>query len=766
VAYARAVQPNCQSKRSYYRKEIMRIEIRSRSDAPRKYCGRRKAKKTRASLVITVTGCIVAFAFSLICGCSTPQQQYWRSHISNPYPPFTNPAMIGNTDFSIIEFDDQGELWDRRQLSQTLERIRQVKQDEIPVTLLVFVHGWNNDASASSGNLRNFYNFVSNLSKANLPGLSNQQMTNGIGPRRLFAVYLAWRGNIAQWSEPVSQWTAWPSRIASFYSRKSTASRVGGVACTETILSLAARARINESTNVIDPSRVVIIGHSFGGLIVERALSQAMLGGMLVSAPFEQEWRTAKADALARASDAVTNRLWNAQILKEHEWVRAPGALRTFEETNLFAITEVLSKLRAEHATNQTSTILAKSSLEETSGPARETADQAASIWETLTSRRGLLAALTEAVAGKKKKDSMPSFRLKFPALEPTETTNYQAFIIGASNSIAGHITGLIDGHTITNKATNILAELRHELSAFGALAADAILGNHGQRHEQWLVALQRENEIAGRIAATNRLLTLERTNVRARFASTNTWYEMTKRAIDDAVRIERHYRAEAERKANVDRPPADMVLLVNPATEALTAKNMIEALEENSLIRLKAGTTNSARPWIISVSSPGDQDTGFWFPVGRYLSGIFKSFRSYGTHNDYGWEQFRHYTQTAPHSSSLLSHEIVPLRSPGDPQPVSTLEDAIKVNLNSALWTNNPHGFVTSKSNYVVNVVSTGNRSGYWVVRSTSDVIRNHSQVFETDFYAMAAAFLRMSQAFTPRPTPKAGSANNVAAK
>ncbi len=212
----------------------------------------------------------------LIVGCSTPLKQYWGDKVQSSFSS-TNPFITNRIVFAVIEFDDQGDMWDRRQLANALDVIRKLTENRQPVTLVTFVHGWKHDASPNSSNLKDFYAFVSEMS------------TNQVAdPDRTYVgVYLAWRGNKYQYKNPIMKGLHWLPLQLSFYNRKDTAAQVAGISCTEAILSLAAQTRGTDPAN--DQSKVVIVGHSFGGLIVERAITQAMLGGILMNPKRSQQ---------------------------------------------------------------------------------------------------------------------------------------------------------------------------------------------------------------------------------------------------------------------------------------------------------------------------------------------------------------------------------------------------------------------------------------------------------------------------------------------
>jgi hypothetical protein len=53
----------------------------------------------------------------------------------------------------VVEFDEQGELHDKTQLTDALKGIQDTSGK---ILLIVFVHGWQNDASNATSDLRHF----------------------------------------------------------------------------------------------------------------------------------------------------------------------------------------------------------------------------------------------------------------------------------------------------------------------------------------------------------------------------------------------------------------------------------------------------------------------------------------------------------------------------------------------------------------------------------------------------------------------------------
>lgn len=175
-------------------------------------------------------------------------------------------------DYSLafIELDDQGELWAPSQLDRALAQIDRLNQGEYGMALVLFVHGWNNDASdreeaEGGGALYQYRAVLSRLSEGIRSELPDQDLP-------VMGIYLSWRGRVS--SVPLL-------REASFYNRRGAAERIAGLPATEAIYRILTALRENPA------SRSVLFGHSFGSMILERALAQAVVGALL-AAPGQQ----------------------------------------------------------------------------------------------------------------------------------------------------------------------------------------------------------------------------------------------------------------------------------------------------------------------------------------------------------------------------------------------------------------------------------------------------------------------------------------------
>jgi len=175
-------------------------------------------------------------------------------------------------DYSLafIEFDDQGELWAPSQLDRALALVEDRTRAETGLALVMYIHGWNNSASEKEeqegkGSIYQFRELLLRL-KAD----HRQRFPEIDIP--IVGIYLGWRGQVS--SVPlIREW--------SFYNRRGAAERIAGASATEVIYRLLTSARAHPW------SRSVLIGHSFGSMILERALSQSVVSALL-AAPGEE----------------------------------------------------------------------------------------------------------------------------------------------------------------------------------------------------------------------------------------------------------------------------------------------------------------------------------------------------------------------------------------------------------------------------------------------------------------------------------------------
>lgn len=162
----------------------------------------------------------------------------------------------------IIEFDDQGALQSRTFKDEIMNRIRGLTDEHSTLTV-VFAHGWLNNASPDNENLEHFQAMLKGIATADREICENRTCAG----RKVVGVYLAWRGMSA---------TVQPFKSLSFWNRKSRAHRVGQDGATEVLAELAKMKAVG-STDPKKKSRLILIGHSFGGALIYSATQQLLM---------------------------------------------------------------------------------------------------------------------------------------------------------------------------------------------------------------------------------------------------------------------------------------------------------------------------------------------------------------------------------------------------------------------------------------------------------------------------------------------------------
>lgn len=162
-----------------------------------------------------------------------------------------------------IEFDDQGQLWDRRQMSDVVGKLAGEAGTK-ELLMVVFVHGWKHSAAPGDGNIKTFRKVLAQLSDSE----AQLGQLTGLPPREVAGVYLGWRGGSA---------TAPLIKELTFWDRKNTAQKVGHGGVTEVLSRLELIKQDKESTEPgRSRTRLVVVGHSFGGAVVYTALAQIL----------------------------------------------------------------------------------------------------------------------------------------------------------------------------------------------------------------------------------------------------------------------------------------------------------------------------------------------------------------------------------------------------------------------------------------------------------------------------------------------------------
>jgi dienelactone hydrolase len=170
-------------------------------------------------------------------------------------------------ELAIVEFDDQGRCYDRGQMDAVAKRIDALAPDaEQPgqdVILVVFAHGWKHDARSDDENLSAFRILLKET-----VDYEKDHVSLGVAPRPVLGVFVGWRG-LSDYGlgDVVAD--------ATFRGRQEAGQRVA-VGSVRELFGRLRHYRNRQLKNNGNPL-LVIVGHSFGGMIVFSALAQSLI---------------------------------------------------------------------------------------------------------------------------------------------------------------------------------------------------------------------------------------------------------------------------------------------------------------------------------------------------------------------------------------------------------------------------------------------------------------------------------------------------------
>ncbi|MDQ6911725.1 MAG: hypothetical protein M3128_02500 [Verrucomicrobiota bacterium] len=218
------------------------------------------------------------------CGHLSPLYQNTTGHVPKSVKPGTG------FNIAFIEFGEQGSYLDTSQVEAAVKLVRTTRKPLV----ISYVHGWHNNAG--SGDVNRFSTFLAQI--AATPLIRDKGF-------QVIGVYLGWRGEITD--VPVV-------RQLSFYSRKAAAERLASnFDCFDAISSIAEAARSHPRSE----QYTILLGHSFGGLVVERAVAHAIDAEMHGRS---HRYNSLPADltlVLNPASDSILSRQMIAALYQE-----------------------------------------------------------------------------------------------------------------------------------------------------------------------------------------------------------------------------------------------------------------------------------------------------------------------------------------------------------------------------------------------------------------------------------------------------------------
>jgi pimeloyl-ACP methyl ester carboxylesterase len=197
---------------------------------------------------------------------------------------YENPTISeADLELRVVQADDFGTLWDAAAAQTALDEVsREAAANNVLV--VVFVHGWHNNAQPDNANYLDFTKALRAL-VADLSQPARQQTRKnltGIETVKVIGLYVGWRGRSLPWILD----------YATFWSRKSTAAKVGDGDISEFLARLQriylrgnSFERYKKTEEVHPYLGLVTIGHSFGGRVVFNAVSRELESNLVERAP-------------------------------------------------------------------------------------------------------------------------------------------------------------------------------------------------------------------------------------------------------------------------------------------------------------------------------------------------------------------------------------------------------------------------------------------------------------------------------------------------
>jgi hypothetical protein len=210
-------------------------------------------------------GVVLACAFvSAQAQFLVPDQQFRCSPSDDVCRLTKKPAAfeLGMSDYNhrpytinYVEYSDKGTLWEPQQLTDAISQIKSAGGGGQHPLIVLYVNGWQNNASELSGDVVKFRGFMSRLADDYPIGVAGQAP-------QVVGIYMAWRG-LTFTVEPFKH-------IVSYWPRRQIAKDLGRTAYYDGIGKLA--NAVNADQTVRKNTFFILAGHSFGARVLENAV--------------------------------------------------------------------------------------------------------------------------------------------------------------------------------------------------------------------------------------------------------------------------------------------------------------------------------------------------------------------------------------------------------------------------------------------------------------------------------------------------------------
>ena len=154
------------------------------------------------------------------------------------------------------------------------------------ITLVVFIHGWKHNASAGDDNVDGFRKLLQTTAsiEANRPQIAFASRGKQGPTRRVVGVYVSWRGGSID-VPLLKEATFWSRKTAAMHvaqgSSRELFARLRGFKCVQNAKrDGTGTPACNHPPDRTDKVKIVLVGHSFGGLILYNAISGSLIESM------------------------------------------------------------------------------------------------------------------------------------------------------------------------------------------------------------------------------------------------------------------------------------------------------------------------------------------------------------------------------------------------------------------------------------------------------------------------------------------------------
>jgi hypothetical protein len=171
-------------------------------------------------------------------------------------------------ELAIVEFDDQGCCQDRVQMRGLAEKIASLQEHAKDAIIIVFTHGWKHDASSDDDNLKDFTYVLEQVVTYERQQAADQSPPQI--PRPVLGIFVGWRGL-----------SLYDNRFhilenVTFWDRQQAGRRVS-IGSVRELFGYLHKYRKSRKDAAGGRPLLVIVGHSFGGMIVYSALAQSLI---------------------------------------------------------------------------------------------------------------------------------------------------------------------------------------------------------------------------------------------------------------------------------------------------------------------------------------------------------------------------------------------------------------------------------------------------------------------------------------------------------